>query len=49
MEGDPNMGKSYCNQLLVAMGELLPGQFFLRWPCTEMSNGRRNGWLGPAC
>lgn len=48
MEGDPNMGTSYRDQLIMAIGELLPGQFFPNCRCGEVSNGRRNGWRGRA-
>jgi hypothetical protein len=41
------MGISYGEQLIAAMRELLPGQFFRVWPCTEMPTGRRNVWCGP--
>jgi len=43
------MGTSYRDQLIKAMRELLPGQFFLVWRCMETGNGRRNGWFGRPC
>ncbi len=43
------MGISYSDQLLVAIGELLPGQFFPSCRCGAVSNGRPNGWPGLAC
>jgi hypothetical protein len=43
------MGVSYVNQLIEAMRELLPGQFFRVFPCTEIQIGRHNVWRGPGC
>lgn len=42
------MGASYRDQLVKAIAELLPGQFFPNCRWGEVSNGRRSDWLGPA-
>ena len=43
------MDESYRSQLIEAMRELLPGQFFRVWPRGATPSGRRSGWPGPAC